>query len=112
MTEEKASDLQINAIMKMKLHPAPWTLTKAEAWKLMDDNKRGVSNGKVDAPVERPQDNKPKSANGHTAMYVSYAKDLFCAMVDARVKAGDKTAVENCMKESIELIKQAKEAFE
>jgi len=34
---EPATTPQINAIMKAKLHPAPWTLTKQEAWKLMNE---------------------------------------------------------------------------
>ena len=37
MNEERATDKQIAAITKAKLHEQPWTLSKREAWKLMDD---------------------------------------------------------------------------
>ena len=73
--DEQATEPQIKAILKLKLHDAPWQLTKQEAWKLMQEQ---AENPKV--PVVRPGEVvKPKSANGHTAMYVSYVKDLIVA---------------------------------
>lgn len=43
-----------------------------------------------------------------TTMYVSYAKDIFCCLVE---KFGS-GSVEDNMKTAITLVKQAKEAFE
>ena len=48
--------------------------------------------------------------NPCTTMYTSYAKDIFCAMVNEPELKG--TPAEDTMKLSIELVKQAREAFE
>ena len=70
--------------------------------------KPGFSNIVKDYPV---QPNKPKNGNG--SMYTAYAKDIFCAMMDkpASKEIGQDMMVE-CMAKAIELVKQAKEAFE
>ena len=47
--EEKATDKQISAIMKAKLHEAPWTLSKKEAWSIMNDRYGGEG-----VPVIKP----------------------------------------------------------
>jgi len=60
-----------------------------------------------DVPVVKPGEPvKSKSTNGQTAMYVSYAKDIFIAMVDKEKNIPDQ------MKDAVELVKQAKEAFD
>ena len=61
-------------------------------------------------PDEKPEVVRPgevvkgATSNSHTTMYVSYAKDIFCAMLEKGNKAD--------MDDAIELVKQAKEAFE
>ncbi len=54
--------------------------------------------------VVRPGETIPKSRN--TTMYVSYAKDIFVALEQKEIKT------EATMKRAIELVKQAKSAFE
>ena len=49
-----------------------------------------------------------KTSNGQSAMYVSYAKDIFCALVQDKATKMDDNEV---MKLSIELVKQAQAAF-
>ena len=53
-----------------------------------------------------PQETKVSKPNGTAAMYVSYAKDIFCTM------ASDPATLTEDMNKAIELVKQAKEAFE
>jgi len=72
---------------------------------------------------EKPKVIKPeqlgKSVYQPTSMYVSYAKDIFCALLenikpttaDFNVEMA-KVAFRNVMNESIELVKQAHKAFE
>ena len=64
----------------------------------------------VNAPVV-----KIPTANQHTTMYVSYAKDIFCTLWESKfypdIPKND-DAVENTMAVSINLVKQAKKAFE
>ena len=38
MTEEQATQAQIKALQKLKLHAEPWTLSKKEAWTIMDEH--------------------------------------------------------------------------
>ena len=47
-------------------------------------------------------------ANGNGSMYASYAKDVFCAMIENKKDVPYLDA----MNKSIELVKHAKEAFE
>ena len=54
--------------------------------------------------VVRPGETIPKSRN--TTMYVSYAKDVFCAMYEKDFNK------EDLMNMAVNLIKQAKSAFE
>ena len=51
---------------------------------------------------------KPIYPNNHTTMYTSYAKDIFCEIWEK----GGQTPSEDIMDIAIELVKQAKEAFE
>ena len=59
-------------------------------------------------PGEKPTQ---KPSNGHQSMYVSYAKDVFVAMLH---KMYDDKPIEEgaIMYRAIELVKQAKEAFD
>lgn len=99
MEQEKATEKQIQALMKAKLHDTPWTLTKKEAWTIMNE-KFGNNGDDVDLTPNRPGEAPKvaqKGSNGQTAMYVSYAKDLIVA---------GKT-----MEEAINTIQVIKEAF-
>ena len=49
---EQATQKQIEAIQKLKLHATPWTLSKKEAWSIMDNHFKGSE--KPNVPVERP----------------------------------------------------------
>ena len=57
---EQATQAQIKALQKLKLHPEPWTLSKREAWAIMDEHFKGKEKfeknlEKFDnAPVVRP----------------------------------------------------------
>ena len=51
---------------------------------------------------------KPK--NNHATMYVSYAKDIFCSIMDRELFKGSEPSI--LMTEAIKLVKQAKDAFE
>ena len=57
-------------------------------------------------------ENKNKPKNGNTAMYVSYAKDIFCNIINATEGKGGDVKVEDTMNVAIAVGKQAKEAFE
>jgi len=50
--------------------------------------------------------------NNTTAMYVSYAKDIFCAMVGSPIWQKSDLTQKEKMQVAIELVKQAREAFE
>lgn len=62
--------------------------------------------------IGKPSENQTfKKASNHTTMYVSYAKDIFCAMINTNTyPEGFQEA--GVMKLAIDLVKQAKEAFE
>ncbi len=70
----------------------------------------------VNAPVVKPETNildLVKDEKKHTTMYVGYAKDVFAALL-GEYKDEAKVYEEWCKKTmsiSIELVKQAKEAF-
>jgi len=53
-----------------------------------------------------------KVSNGNGSMYASYAKDIFCAIVDPNRFAKEGVNFNEAMDKAIELVKQAKEAFE
>jgi len=53
-----------------------------------------------------PEKVAEKGSNGQTAMYVSYAKDIFCALYTIEY---DEKII---MQQAIDLVKQAKTAFE
>ena len=76
---EKATDKQIAAIMKAKLHPEPWTLTKAEAWQLMREN----FDKDEKPPVVRPEYTEKKAQNGrefHLSIEECRARALECSI--------------------------------
>ena len=54
--------------------------------------------------------NIKKNINPHTTMYVSYAKDIFVALADAR--ALNDEDLKTSMQGAIKLVKQAREAFQ
>jgi len=62
-------------------------------------------------PVVKPGEFKAAKSTAPASMYVSYAKDIFCAFV-ARIPAGEELAQSLIMEQSIKLVKAAKEAFE
>jgi len=62
-----------------------------------------IQQGKVTLPNPLVSDGK------HTTMYVSYAKDIFCALRAA--KEMEKASEIDVMEEAISLVKQAREAF-
>ena len=55
----------------------------------------------------------PDPFRKHTAMYTSYAKDIFCAIIDKETDMPRVTSDigKNTMNKAIELVKQAREAF-
>ena len=124
---EKATDKQIGFIEKLAVRfkkevPNFEYLSKDAAKELIDDwlgESEKVSNELQKTEVVRPGQSmgklitpgypKPITAhnNNHVTMYTSYAKDIFCAicgntMTEAKVD----------MQNAIDLVKQAKEAFE
>lgn len=54
----------------------------------------------------------PKAENKSTAMYVSYAKDIFIASISDQKEPMDPVEVTVVMQICINLVKQAREAFE
>jgi len=69
-------------------------------------------------PVVSPGEIKPVIPNGQLSMYVSYAKDVFCSLraggygrIRNHPEIMADTTTEQLMKEAIELVKQAQEAF-
>jgi len=65
-----------------------------------------VKNGIVNAHVERPGETLTLKGNGNSSMFVSYAKDLYIAR--APTYNGEP---QELMQICIDLVKQAKEAF-
>lgn len=84
------------------------------------DEEKGFKNIRkfVGAAEESQKDEKPevvrpgssKPAFNQASMYVSYAKDLFLGMIETAT--ANKIPAKTVMTECIELVKQAKEAFE
>jgi len=64
---------------------------------------------KLLAETEKVDSVTPKSNNGFTTMYVSYAKDTFLGLLNLETAKGIEPA--GVMKLAIDLVKQAKEAF-
>jgi hypothetical protein len=73
-------------------------------------NIRGILNdNEIDeTPKQQERTEEQKGNNRHSTMYVSYAKDIFCALVPNN----EKYSVEELMGLSIGLVKQAKKHFE
>ena len=67
----------------------------------------------VNAPIVKPGEVKKNGRNPYDKDPVGLAVDVFCAMMDkpASKEIGQDLMVE-CMEKAIELVKQAKEAFE
>ncbi len=66
----------------------------------------------INAPVVRPgeaQKSVVKLNGKNTTMYVSYAKDVFLGIVKPDLAVDE---LKNTMKTAVEIVKQAKEAFE
>ena len=69
--------------------------------------------GNEDAQVEVVKIGDTKASNNKNAtMYTSYAKDIFCASLEHYRAVEMEMSPDMIMKESVILVKQAKEAFE
>ena len=111
-----ASDAQLALMSKIGIiAPEPCTKQQASA---MIEAKLGKKEEKPASVA--PKNNKEiyddcregwNSRSAKTPMYVSYAKDIFCALLDNENRVGDETP-ERFMTTAIKLVKQAKEAFE
>lgn len=99
--EEKASSAQLDLIKKLGLKAAA-DLTKREASAMIAE----VLGKKQDEVGKKME---PAKDNARTTMYVSYAKDIFVALLPKASAGIDNTFV---MDEAIALVKMAKEAFE
>ena len=87
---EKATDKQIAAIMKARLHDSPWTLSKQEAWGIMNDRFGDRSTPQEQYPIERPeykvpQEIKPTAGKGtskefHLSIEECRARALECSI--------------------------------
>ncbi len=55
---------------------------------------------------------KVTNGNNHATMYTSYAKDIFCEIYDGTKVTEEIVDYDLLMKAAIELVKQAREAFE
>ena len=63
-----------------------------------------------DVVPEKPgEPSAPKAPNRNTTMYVSYAKDIFCAIQESYNK--ENATFKDVMNDCIDLVKQAREAF-
>ena len=65
----------------------------------------------IDKPKESTATPIPAKTNSQTAMYVSYAKDIFIAMLNDEDSSMGK-GFKEIMNDAVDSIKQAKEAFE
>jgi hypothetical protein len=67
-----------------------------------------------EAPVQivKPGVTPQSKGNAHSAMYVSYAKDIFVALINKYETVNAMGISTPIMEEAIDLVKQAKEAFE
>jgi hypothetical protein len=72
-----------------------------------EENAALVPHDEIEEKVEVVKMNKPKNGS-QGAMFTSYAKDIFCEICDVK----SETPFEDQMNTSIELVKQAKKAFE
>ncbi len=114
MTEQDpATYKQVKALEKFNV-PNAENYSKADAIMKLGElfgKPEGIQ--PVNAPVEKPglAYNSLKKANGNGSMYASYAKDIFCVLAE-NYKDDDKLTHSDLMHGAIELVKQAKEAFE
>lgn len=74
----------------------------------------GNGSFEVHPMVVKPEDYKSliSKPNGNGSMYASYAKDIFCTVYDNLSPEAKNLDYEEMMKKAIELVKQAKKAFE
>ena len=100
---ERATEKQLDLMDKFKID-YPRNVSKEEAIKLI-----GESLAQSAGLKSKSEPQAPKSEFKTTTMYVSYAKDLFIALLNKSQGEIDQDAL---MKLSIGLIGQAKEAFE
>jgi len=107
--EETATEKQIEFAKRLGIEK-PEVYTKATLREMIDtklrerDDKIEVVKMSDSGPVKKTSQNGSNANFG--AMYTSYAKDIFCEIYD------DKKNIPDQMDLAIELIKQAKEAFE
>ena len=117
MNYEPATEKQVNFMKSLKIE-VPESITKMEARLAID---RVLNKQEIDEKPEVVRPGYPKRheevknrnngktmVNGKpaTTMYASYAKDIFVAMYDKEV------GLKEAMQIAVELVKQAKEAFE
>ena len=121
MNEEPATEKQVKFMRNLNID-VPNGITKMEARIAID---RVLKKGEED-DMQKPEVVKPGEIgdgmlkarkNGQASMYASYAKDIFCVLRDNKIIGTDQIAQipemnKNLMVEAIELVKQAKEAFE
>ncbi len=110
MNEEPATEKQVKFMRNLNIE-VPNGITKMEARLAID---RVLKKGEED-DMQKPEVVKP-GESPHSigeyqpiSMYVSYAKDIFCALYDFKKEI---VSVDETMKLAIALVKQAKEAFE
>ena len=114
MNDEPATEKQVKFMRNLNIE-VPNGITKMEARLAID---RVLKKGEED-DMQKPEVVKvnvgeiPKpiaimKANGNGSMYASYAKDVFCALRGENNNASE----EHTMNQAIDLVKQAKEAFE
>lgn len=88
--------------------------TKEEAKSLLEA-KLGKSQSYTPKPVSFPNASKPKTTddNKNKTFYIAYAKDVFITLVEAgAIDPETGSNAQHVMETAINLIKQAKEAFE
>ena len=102
---EKATDKQIAYAKKLGIEGAE-SFSK-QALREMIDRKKNEP--KSESKSEYTKTYTPRDPDKKTTMYVSYAKDLFICLNGV---LGKDISAEELMDKCIELVKQAKEAFE
>jgi len=73
--------------------------------KLEDEDRAEVV--KPGLPSQNQAFPKAPAPNGQLAMYVSYAKDIFCAMIEAPIYKEETSNMNELMTKATDLVKQA-----
>ncbi|MCH7603902.1 MAG: hypothetical protein IIB54_14160 [Planctomycetes bacterium] len=121
MEEERATDKQKKFMHQLGVaYDVSERSTKAEARAIIDAEIKSHERD-LDKPKSAPVESwkvgvgavSPAKAHNGTAMYTSYAKDIFVASMtnDPSKDGWTQTEAEIVMEHSIALVKQAREAF-